>query len=140
MIEEGHSNDVENVSTRLYAKGALAKMYENASSTSAVTTSFNKQSQILLLQKSSMGEKSIFRTLSEVDDFKTIFKIVKNLTPTYMIERRDKGLYYLCDDPFTQTHNLVYKKLQVHVLKTNIRYWDDECNNFTKIPQCKINR
>ena len=38
---------------------------------------------------------------------------------------RDKGLCYLCDDPFTQTHNLVYKKLQVHVLETNIRYWHD---------------
>jgi len=39
---------------------ALAKMYENVNST--LTTSFNNQSQILLLQKSLMGEKSIFRT------------------------------------------------------------------------------
>jgi len=42
---------------------ALAKMYENVIFTSVVTTFFNKQNRILLLQKSLMGEKSIFRTL-----------------------------------------------------------------------------
>jgi len=43
-----------------------------------------------------MGEKPVSRTPSGVDDFKTIFKIVKNLTPTYMIERRTKRVFVTC--------------------------------------------
>jgi len=57
-----------------------------------------------------MGETPAFPTPSVVDDFKTTPKILKNLTPTYMTERRDKGLCYFCDEPFTQTHSLVDKK------------------------------
>jgi len=52
-----------------------------------------------------MGEKPAFHTPLAVDDFKTTSKIVKNLTPTYMAERRVKGLCYFCDEPFTQATN-----------------------------------
>ena len=66
---------------------ALAKMYENANST--VTTSFNNQSQILLLQKSLMGEKSIFCTLSEVDDFEDNIQDCKE-SYSYIYDRKER--------------------------------------------------
>ena len=36
-----------------------------------------------------------------------------------MSERRAKGLCYFCDEPFTPEHNLICKKLQIHVMEVN---------------------
>jgi len=39
----------------------------------------------------------------------------KSLTHAFMSERRSKGLCYFCDEPFTPTHALTHKKLEIHV-------------------------
>ncbi|XP_068475195.1 uncharacterized protein [Phaseolus vulgaris] len=44
-------------------------------------------------------------------------KFQRNLTPTYMSERRAKGLCYFCDEPYSMEHSLVHKKLQIHVME-----------------------
>jgi hypothetical protein len=43
-----------------------------------------------------------------------------------MSERRAKGLCYFCDEPFTPTHSLTHKKLQIHVLKVDDRPDSDD--------------
>ena len=36
-----------------------------------------------------------------------------------MSERREKGLCYFCDEPFTTEHNLTHMKLQIHVTEVD---------------------
>ena len=79
-----------------------------------------------------MGEKSIF--LSHTFRGKRFQDNTQDC-----VQRRDKGLCYFCDDHFTQTHSLIHKKLQIHILKTNIRH-TNECNELTKTSRYKLNR
>jgi len=37
----------------------------------------------------------------------------------FMSERRSKGLCYFCDEPYTSTHALTHKQLEIHVLDMN---------------------
>ncbi|WVZ23582.1 hypothetical protein V8G54_002126 [Vigna mungo] len=43
----------------------------------------------------------------------------KKFTPTFMTERRSKGLCYFCDEPYSPAHALTHKKLEIHLLEVN---------------------
>lgn len=43
----------------------------------------------------------------------------RNITPTYMAEKRAKGLCYFCDEPYLAKHYLVHKQLQIRIIEIN---------------------
>ena len=92
---------------------SLAKMYESASTQSSPHKSFSKP-----LKFNPTIKTPLLSTPSDqVDKAKPSAQVKKTLTPTYMSERRSKGLCYFCDEPFTPAHSLTHKKLQIHVME-----------------------
>uniref|UniRef100_A0A151UFB4 Uncharacterized protein n=1 Tax=Cajanus cajan TaxID=3821 RepID=A0A151UFB4_CAJCA len=60
------------------------------------------------------------KTTSKLQDtFKSKQQTSKTLTLAYMSERREKGLCYFCDEPFTPEHGLSHKKLQLHLMEVD---------------------
>jgi len=106
----------------------LAKLYE------FVATSASPPKQFLKFSKNSVVIKPL---LSLSSSNKGDFPSTKNqnqlhqqpyrsLTPAFMSERRSKGLCYFYDEPFTPTHSLTHKNLEIHVLEVNDRPSDLE--------------
>jgi len=53
----------------------------------------------------------------------------RTLTPTFMSERRAKGLCYFCEEPYTTEYSLTHKKIQIHVMKIQETPSDQELSD-----------
>nr|KYP50671.1 Retrovirus-related Pol polyprotein from transposon 297 family [Cajanus cajan] len=99
----------------------LAKLYESASSSNIPTKTPPK------FQHTQTSTKSILPThkpIYKLTDSQTSLnpnqrQTSKKLTPAFMTERRSKGLRYFCDEPYSPTHALTHKKLEIHVLEVS---------------------
>ena len=97
----------------------LAKMHEAATVHGSVTKSWNKQSKPEVSSKPPLLPTPP-KTISKTQDIpKTKQQAFKTLTPTYISDRRAKGLCYFCDEPFTLEHGLSHKTLQLHVMEVD---------------------
>ena len=97
----------------------LAKMHEATTVHGYVTKSWNKQSKPEASSKPPLLPTPP-KTISKTQDIpKTKQQAFKTLTPTYISDRRAKGLCYFCDEPFTLEHGLSHKTLQLHVMEVD---------------------
>jgi hypothetical protein len=95
----------------------LAKMYESSSLAHTLPKPFTKNHKIPLLLKPTTTPHPMKPINSSHSPTLPKSQNPRNLTSTYMSERRAKGICYFCDEPFTSKHRLTHKKLQIHVLE-----------------------
>ncbi|XP_019462912.1 PREDICTED: uncharacterized protein LOC109361830 [Lupinus angustifolius] len=93
---------------------ALAKLYEYASG-SGSKIEFPSKSKSGLLNKLLINTKPA--TSVEAENSNSRPRFTKNLSPTFMNERRAKGLCYFCDEPYSTEHGLSHKTLHIHLLE-----------------------
>nr|KYP45442.1 hypothetical protein KK1_033012 [Cajanus cajan] len=105
----------------------LAKLYESANQGgNSVKTILSKSST-----KPLIAAKPVTFSENQVDSSKG--KLRRNLTPAYMNERREKGLCYFCDEPFTYEHSLTHKKLQLHMVEIDEEEDDETLQSETVV-------
>nr|KYP60085.1 hypothetical protein KK1_015533 [Cajanus cajan] len=102
---------------------SLAKMYEASQPQGPVAIASKPFSLNSRNNKNVMNSRPLLPTSTDQVKYNqpeftsNKAKPYRNLTPTYMADRRSKGLCYFCDEPYSQAHNLTHKKLQLHVIE-----------------------
>ena len=91
------------------------KMYESTITTNPQQKLFSKSAKISHFSKPPL----LPTPPNPAETSKPKTQTTRNLTSTYMSERRAKGLCYFYDEPFTPEHSLTHKKLQIHVMKVD---------------------
>jgi len=111
-FKEGYSNDSQNVSAYRCKKAfQLAKLYESTYSSNIYTKILPK------IQKTHFTTTAILPTTnpihkaldSQLHLSTNQRQLNKKLTPAFMAERRSRGLYYFCDEPYSPAHALAHK-------------------------------
>nr|KYP34597.1 hypothetical protein KK1_044431 [Cajanus cajan] len=95
----------------------LAKLYESANTQPNTVPLSSKTLRPTLAQKPLNTNQSKKTPTTNSLLLKPKTQTTRTLTPSYMSERRAKGLCYFCDQPFTTKHSLTHKKLQIHVME-----------------------
>jgi len=98
----------------------LAKLYESTSASHIPTKTFPTLQNNKILQNPFSLQLNLQKPPDSHTPLNTNHKQPpKNLTTAFMSERRSKGICYFCEEPYTPTHALTHKKLEIHVIDLN---------------------